>query len=79
VREYQVRQTLRGVTAVVVADADFDHGVLAAGIKDSLSQAGLTDPDVCISRVEAIARDPRTGKAKRFVPNRAAARTSADA
>jgi phenylacetate-coenzyme A ligase PaaK-like adenylate-forming protein len=68
VREYQVHQTPRGVTVAVVADADFDHRALTAGIEGSLSQAGLTDPEVSISRVEAITRDPLTGKAKRFVP-----------
>jgi phenylacetate-coenzyme A ligase PaaK-like adenylate-forming protein len=68
VSEYQVRQTPRGITVAVVADTDLDHGALAAGIKDSLSQAGVTDPDVSISRVDAIPRDPLTGKAKRFVP-----------
>jgi phenylacetate-coenzyme A ligase PaaK-like adenylate-forming protein len=68
VGEYQVRQTPRGVTVAVVAGADFDHGALAAGIEGSLRQAGLTDPGVSISRVDAITRDPLTGKAKRFVP-----------
>lgn len=68
VREYQVRQAPRGVTVAVVADADFDHGALTAGIEGSLRQAGLTDPEVSISRVDAITRDPLTGKAKRFVP-----------
>ena len=33
VREYQVRQVPRGVTVAVVADADFDHGALAARIE----------------------------------------------
>ncbi len=68
VREYQVRQAPRGVTVAVVADVDFDHGALAARIEGSLHQAGLTDPEVSISRVDAITRDPLTGKAKRFVP-----------
>ena len=72
VREYQVRQTPRGVTLAAMADTDFDHGALAAGIERSLRQAGLTEPEVSISRVDAIPRDPLTGKAKRFVPNRAA-------
>jgi phenylacetate-CoA ligase len=72
VREYQVRQTPRGVTVAVVADTDFDHAALAAAIEASLRQAGLTGPDVSISRVDAIPRDPLTGKAKRFVPNAAA-------
>jgi phenylacetate-CoA ligase len=68
VREYQVRQTPRGVIVAVVADTDFDHGALAARIEASLRQAGLTEPEVSISRVKAIARDPLTGKAKRFAP-----------
>ncbi len=72
VLEYQVRQTPRGVNVAVVADTDFDHGALAAGIECSLREAGLTEPEVSISRVEAITRDPVTGKAKRFLPNSAA-------
>ena len=68
VREFQVRQTPRGVTVTVVANADFDHGALTAGIEGSLRHAGLTDPEVSISCVDAITRDPLTGKAKRFVP-----------
>jgi hypothetical protein len=56
----------------VVADTDFDHGALAAGVEGSLRQAGLTEPEVSISCVEAIARDPLTGKAKRFLTNDAA-------
>jgi phenylacetate-CoA ligase len=73
VREYQVRQTPRGVTVAVVTDADFDQHALATAIHGSLRQAGLTDPEVTVSRVDGIARDPLTGKAKRFVPNDAAA------
>jgi phenylacetate-CoA ligase len=68
VREYQVRQAPRGVTVAVVANADFDHRALAARIEDSLRQAGLTSPEASISRVDAITRDPLTGKAQRFVP-----------
>ena len=72
VREYQVRQTPRGVNVAVVADTDFDHGALAAGIERSLREAGLTEPEVSISRVAPITRDPLTGKAKRFLPDGAA-------
>ncbi|HEY7259987.1 MAG TPA: hypothetical protein VH589_00695 [Trebonia sp.] len=67
VSEYQVRQTARGVTVTVVADTGFDPGALTARIEGSLRQAGLTDPEVSISRVDAITRDPLTGKAKRFL------------
>jgi hypothetical protein len=69
VREYQVRQTPHGVALSVVSDGDFDHGMLAAAIERSLRQAGLTAPEVSISRVETITRDPLTGKAKRFLPH----------
>jgi phenylacetate-CoA ligase len=67
VSEYQVRQTPRGVTVSVVATTDFDHGALAADIKRSLRQAGLPDPEIAISCVDAITRDPLTGKVKRFL------------
>ena len=73
VREYQVRQTPRGVTVAVMADTAFDQAALGAEIEQSLRQAGLTDPEVSISCVDSIARDPLTGKAKRFVPDAATA------
>jgi phenylacetate-coenzyme A ligase PaaK-like adenylate-forming protein len=73
VREYQVRQTPRGVTVAVMADTAFDQAALGAEIEQSLRQAGLTDPEVSISRVDSIARDPLTGKANRFVPDAATA------
>ena len=73
VREYQVRQTPRGVTVAVMADTAFDQAALGAEIEQSLRQAGLTDPEVSISCVDSIARDPLTGKARRFVPDAATA------
>ena len=73
VREYQVRQTPRGVTVAVMADTAFDQAALGAEIEQSLRQAGLTDPEVSISCVDSIARDPVTGKAKRFMPDAATA------
>jgi phenylacetate-coenzyme A ligase PaaK-like adenylate-forming protein len=68
VREYQVRQTPRGADIAVVADTGFDDAALAAAVEQSLRQAGATEPDITIRRVEGIARDPRTGKARRFIP-----------
>ena len=67
VREYQVRQTARGADIVVVADSGLDESALAAAAEQSLRQAGVTEPQVTIRRVRAIARDPRTGKARRFI------------
>ena len=69
VREYQVRQTARGADITVVADAGLDDAALEAAVEQSLRQAGVTQPQVTISRAEAIARDPRTGKVRRFVPS----------
>jgi phenylacetate-CoA ligase len=68
VREYQVRQTARGADILVVAGTGFDHGALAAAVEQSLCLAGLPEPQVTIRRVGAIARDSRTGKARRFIP-----------
>ena len=69
VREYQVRQTPRGADIAVVADAGLDDAALAAAEEQSLRQAGVAGPQVTIRRVDAIARDPRTGKARRFIPS----------
>jgi phenylacetate-coenzyme A ligase PaaK-like adenylate-forming protein len=67
VREYQVRQTARGADIAVVAATSLDDAALAAAVEQSLRQAGVTQPHVTISRAEAIARDPRTGKVRRFI------------
>ena len=68
VREYQVRQTERGVDVACVADGDFDHRALAARLEHALCQAGLAEPQVIIKTVPAISRHPDTGKLKRFIP-----------
>jgi hypothetical protein len=67
VREFQVRQTPCGADITVVADAGLDDAGLAAAVELSLRQAGVTGPHVTISHAEAIVRDPRTGKIRRFV------------
>jgi phenylacetate-CoA ligase len=67
VREFQVRQTPYGADITVVADAGLDDAALAAAVERSLRQAGVTGPHVTISHAETIARDPRTGKIRRFV------------
>jgi phenylacetate-coenzyme A ligase PaaK-like adenylate-forming protein len=68
VREFQVRQTERGADLAVVADGDLDVAALTAGVRDGLRQAGLPGPQVTLRRVEALDRDPLTGKARRFIP-----------
>jgi phenylacetate-coenzyme A ligase PaaK-like adenylate-forming protein len=68
VHEYQVRQTQDGVDIDCVTGGRLDTAVLKARLADSLRQAGLTQPEVSITVAEAIPRDPRTGKARRFIP-----------
>jgi phenylacetate-CoA ligase len=68
VREFQIRQTERGADIAAVTDSDLDQGELAAAVEQSLRQAGVTRPQVGIRRVEALDRDPMTGKARRFIP-----------
>jgi phenylacetate-CoA ligase len=67
VREYQVRQTARGADITVVADPGLDDAALAAAVEQSLRQAGVTEPHVTIGRAAMIARDPLTGKVRRFI------------
>ena len=68
VREFQVRQTERGADLAVVIDGDLDVAALITDVRDSLRQAGLPGPQVTLRRVEALDRDPLTGKARRFIP-----------
>jgi hypothetical protein len=68
VREYQVRQTKDGVDVDCVTGGRLDTAVLAARLADGLRQAGLTQPEVNITVAEAIPRDPKTGKVRRFLP-----------
>jgi phenylacetate-CoA ligase len=72
VREYQVRQTERGVDVACVPDGAVAAGELAARLEHGLRRAGLAQPQVRVRMVDAISRDPLTGKARRFIPNRPA-------
>lgn len=69
VREFQVRQTGRGADVAAVADVDLDAAALTGAVRDAFRQAGLADPQVTVRRVDALDRDPLTGKARRFVPS----------
>lgn len=73
VSEYQVRQQQWGLEIDVVVDRvdapgldDLD-GLVAAQVVDALARAGLVGATVRVERVEAIDRDPHTGKVRRFV------------
>jgi phenylacetate-coenzyme A ligase PaaK-like adenylate-forming protein len=68
IAEYQVRQTRAGADVDVVAGPAVDCDALAATIGTGLVEAGLADPVVRVVRVDALPRNPVTGKLKRFVP-----------
>jgi phenylacetate-coenzyme A ligase PaaK-like adenylate-forming protein len=68
VTDYQVRQTQRGIDVTVAAGQDLDHAGLTTALAHSLRDAGLPDPQVTVSVAAAIARNPQTGKARRFIP-----------
>jgi len=68
IREFQVRQTERGADVAAVIGGDLDQAAMTADLEQGLRQAGLTGPQVCIRRVEALDRDALTGKARRFIP-----------
>lgn len=65
--EYQVRQTLSGVTIGIVSTATVDVATLQAKISDGLAALGFADPHVTIETVAALPRQP-SGKLKRFIP-----------
>jgi len=65
--EYQVRQTNVGAEISVVVDGAVDTERLTSELVDALGALGLDRPDVTITRVSAIQRQP-TGKLKLFVP-----------
>ncbi|HJY55317.1 MAG TPA: hypothetical protein VJ418_02945, partial [Streptosporangiaceae bacterium] len=68
IRAFQVRQTELGADVAAVADGDLDVAAVTAAVEDALRQAGLPGPQVTLRRVEALDRDPLTGKARRFIP-----------
>jgi phenylacetate-CoA ligase len=68
VREYQVRQTQAGIDVTCVTGSPLDGEALAARLRGALRQAGLTGPRVTLILADAIPRDSRTGKVRRFIP-----------
>jgi phenylacetate-CoA ligase len=68
VREYQVRQTPRGLEVLIVAEQEPDADALTSQLEATLHTAGIHDPEVTIRRVNAIERHAQTGKSRRFLP-----------
>jgi phenylacetate-CoA ligase len=71
--EYQVTQTHRGAHVAVVAPRGVDEPALAARLAAALGGVGVGAAEVTVESVPAIARHPDSGKARRFIPQPAAA------
>jgi phenylacetate-coenzyme A ligase PaaK-like adenylate-forming protein len=68
IREYQVRQTERGVAADLAVDGTLDTAAVARSVEMSLRAAGVPDPRAEVRVVSAVERHPETGKVRRFIP-----------
>lgn len=66
--DYQVHQTVGGLRIDLVTEPGFDDDLLADTLRASLGRAGLSDAKVELRRVEALRRDEKTGKVRRFNP-----------
>lgn len=70
IAEYRVTQTPDGVDVEVVTTGPVDRETLGARVAEALARAGVPRPAAAVREVGAIARDPATGKVRRFVPLR---------
>jgi phenylacetate-CoA ligase len=67
VGDYRVRQTQHGIDVTVLADGHCDTDRLRARLRDALTGAGLSDPDVAIATASTLPRHHETGKLRRFL------------
>lgn len=67
VAEYQVRTTENSMHVAMIAAAPVDTDRVADELRRGLATAGVDGIDVTVTRVDQLARDPRTGKLVRFV------------
>jgi len=68
IAEYQVRQTARGADVVVEALEPLPLEPIVAKLVDSLRRLGVREPVVDVRIVDAVERQPGSGKVKRFIP-----------
>jgi phenylacetate-coenzyme A ligase PaaK-like adenylate-forming protein len=69
VRDFEVRQTARGVIVRVVADRPVEPAALRGAIVDGLGRAGVVEPQVEVEMVPELERT-QVGKRRRFVAMR---------
>jgi phenylacetate-coenzyme A ligase PaaK-like adenylate-forming protein len=65
--EYQVTQTRRGAAVALCCNGEVDLEKIRQGLIGDLQRLGLVDPQIGLTRVDAIERVV-SGKLRRFVP-----------
>ncbi len=68
VADYQVRQTRAGIEADIVAAGGVSSEALRRRLAEALAHSGLVQPDVTVRVTGDLARNPDSGKLRRFVP-----------
>ncbi|HTQ20482.1 MAG TPA: phenylacetate--CoA ligase family protein, partial [Mycobacterium sp.] len=66
--DYQVQQTRSGINVFAVANDSLDIDDVALQLRRALATAGLCGAHVAVNRVDALERQPASGKLRRFVP-----------
>ncbi|MCR9192044.1 MAG: hypothetical protein NXI01_05220 [Gammaproteobacteria bacterium] len=68
IREYQVVQTPKGAQIRVVTFKDLETVRIQEKLEAALKEVGLSQPEIVLERVKAIARHEETAKLRRFIP-----------
>lgn len=67
VLDYQVRQTARGIAVLVLLERGTSLDCLGEKLRAAMTRAGVADPEVTIDAVDALPRNPETGKLRRVI------------
>src|SRR5262249_34956941 len=67
VGEYQIRQSLNGLSVLISGTGNFNQEKLVESFVALLTRLGMSAPNVTVTRTEAIERGA-TGKFLRFTP-----------
>jgi phenylacetate-CoA ligase len=68
VLDYQVTQTIHGISVSVLLEEPADLRQLEARLETALKRAGLAGPHVEVQAVTSLPRHPETGKLRRVIP-----------
>jgi phenylacetate-coenzyme A ligase PaaK-like adenylate-forming protein len=68
VADYQVRQTLTGIEADIIAAGGASAEALRWRLAEALADSGLSQPDVTVRIARDLARNRDSGKLRRFIP-----------